>query len=206
MASGTLLPSTYIRVENFVSRPGLVELHAVSKQLEPACPVCGAPSTRVQSRYSRTLADLPWHGVQARIFLRVRRFFCDNDACSRAIFAERLPQVAAPYARRTRRRMRAWSQAGLARELATEFNTMVCQRLPDRFDAWLERARASGIVEFEMFAKGLERERAEVIAALRLPWSSGQVEGQVHRLKLIKRQTYGRAAFDLLRARVLHRS
>jgi transposase len=42
-----------------------------------------------------------------------------------------------------------------------------------------------------------------VRAALRLPWSNGQVEGQVHRLKLVKRQMYGRAKFDLLRARVL---
>jgi transposase len=51
----------------------------------------------------RTLADLPWQGVPVSVHLRVRRFFCDEVACQRAIFAERLPGVAAPYGRRTER-------------------------------------------------------------------------------------------------------
>jgi transposase len=51
----------------------------------------------------RTLADLPWQGVPVSVHLRVRRFFCEEVACQRAIFAERLPGVAAPYARRTER-------------------------------------------------------------------------------------------------------
>jgi transposase len=53
------------------------------------------------------------------------------------------------------------------------------------------------------FARHLRRDRDAVAAALQLPWSNGMVEGQVHRLKLIKRQMYGRASFDLLRLRVL---
>ncbi len=53
------------------------------------------------------------------------------------------------------------------------------------------------------FCEGLERDNAAVLAAIQLPWSNGQVEGQVHRLKLIKRQMYGRAGFSLLRSRVL---
>ena len=53
------------------------------------------------------------------------------------------------------------------------------------------------------FANGLERDQAAVEAAIKLLWSNAQVEGQVHRLKLLKRQMYGRAKFDLLRARVL---
>ncbi len=56
----------------------------------------------------------------------------------------------------------------------------------------------------ESFAAGLERDIDAVRAALRLPWSQGHVEGQVHRLKLIKRQIYGRAGFELLRLRVLN--
>ncbi len=55
------------------------------------------------------------------------------------------------------------------------------------------------------FVSGLTRDRDAVEAALHLPWSNGPVEGQVHRLKLIKRQMYGRASFDLLRLRVLHK-
>jgi transposase len=54
------------------------------------------------------------------------------------------------------------------------------------------------------FASSLLRDQHAVEAALTLPWSNGPVEGHVHRLKLIKRQMYGRASFDLLRPRVLH--
>src|SRR5215212_984161 len=67
------------------------------------CPVCGKQSRRVHSRYTRTLADLPWQGVPVTVHLHVRRFFCDEAACERAIFAERVPGVAARYARRTER-------------------------------------------------------------------------------------------------------
>jgi transposase len=56
------------------------------------------------------------------------------------------------------------------------------------------------------FASRLERDLDAVNAALKLPWSQGHVEGQVHRLKLIKRQMYGRAGFDLLRLRVIHQT
>ena len=56
------------------------------------------------------------------------------------------------------------------------------------------------------FAAGLARDGDAVLAALCFRWSTGQVEGQVHRLKLIKRSMYGRAGFALLRARVLHHS
>lgn len=74
-----------------------------TKAREAACPLCQRPSSRRHSRYQRTLADLPWNGVAAQIRLQTRRFFCDNDACQHRIFTERLPVVAAPYARRTTR-------------------------------------------------------------------------------------------------------
>lgn len=70
-------------------------------------------------------------------------------------------------------------------------------------DAWLVEARACGIGAVETFAVGLEVDGAAVRAALTEPWSSGQAEGQVNRLKMLKRQSYGRASFDLLRRRVL---
>ena len=53
------------------------------------------------------------------------------------------------------------------------------------------------------FCDGLRRDEKAVNAAVVLPWSNGQVEGQIHRLKLVKRQMYGRAKFNLLRRRVL---
>jgi transposase len=68
---------------------------------------------------------------------------------------------------------------------------------------WLADATASGLPEFRDFAASLRQDEAAVRAGLSLPWSNGQVEGAVHRLKLKKRQHYGRAGFDLLRARVL---
>ena len=58
---------------------------------------------RVHSRYVRRVADLPWHGVSVRLELHARKFFCDDQACSRRVFTERLPRVVAPHARRTRR-------------------------------------------------------------------------------------------------------
>ncbi len=67
------------------------------------CPLCGKRSRRVHSRYTRTLADLPWQGVPVTVHLHARRFFCDEPACERKIFAERLPGIAAHYGRRTER-------------------------------------------------------------------------------------------------------
>jgi hypothetical protein len=77
-----------------------------------ACPVCGHASSRIHSRYRRTVADLPWHGLRVRLELRVRRFFCDLPGCQRRIFTERLPRTAPPYARRTLRAMSALETIG----------------------------------------------------------------------------------------------
>jgi len=71
---------------------------------------------------------------------------------------------------------------------------------PEAFDAWLVVARRCGV---QCFATSLDQEGAAVRAALTLPWSSGQAEGQSNRLKLLKRATYGRASLDLLRWRLI---
>ena len=71
------------------------------------------------------------------------------------------------------------------------------------FDEWLEDAGQSEFAKLRNFASGLRRDYQAVKAAFDSDWSNGQVEGQVNRLKTIKRQMYGRAKFDLLRARVL---
>jgi transposase len=97
-------------------------------------------------------------------------------------------------------------QVATAYQLAQNFIRMVREREPAEFDGWLSQAQASGIAKLQSFATGLERDKAAVVAALTLPYSNGQVEGQVNRLKLIKRQMYGRANFDLLRQRVLART
>jgi transposase len=91
----------------------------------------------------------------------------------------------------------------LAYDLAQAFATMARERTGQEFDAWLTRATSSGIPGLDRFARGLTDERAAVEAGLSLEWSNGQTEGQVNKLKLLKRQMYGRANFDLLRQRML---
>jgi len=86
-------------------------------------------------------------------------------------------------------------------DVAREFARMIRERDARAWPAWLHSAKATLLARF---AQSLCRDEAAVLAALQLPWSNGQVEGQVHRLKLIKRQMYGRAKFDLLRLRVVH--
>jgi transposase len=78
-------------------------LQITSTSLRVPCPGCAQMAQRVHSRYKRTLADLPWGTWRVTWQLRVRKFFCDNPACPRQIFTERLPDVAAPWARRTAR-------------------------------------------------------------------------------------------------------
>jgi transposase len=88
--------------------------------------------------------------------------------------------------------------------LAQEFAVMVRERQHEKLEHWLERAEASGQSVLRSFAGGIRRDYAAVEAALKLPYSNGPVEGQVNRLKFLKRQMYGRAKFDLLRKRVLY--
>jgi hypothetical protein len=68
---------------------------------EAHCPVCSERSRQIHRLYTRTLADLPWSGAPVRLRVRVRKFFCDEPACERRIFAERLDEVVRPFARGT---------------------------------------------------------------------------------------------------------
>jgi len=77
------------------------------------------------------------------------------------------------------------------------------QRKHDALDQWIDHASQCGIGTIKSFSKGISKDIDAVRAALSFEWSNGQVEGQVNRLKLIKRKMYGRANFDLLRKRVL---
>jgi transposase len=90
-----------------------------------------------------------------------------------------------------------------AQELAVGFVEVVKERDADGLRGWLINAQRSELPEFVSFANGLTDDFLAVRAALEYEWSNGQTEGQVHRLKLLKRQMYGRAKLDLLRARVL---
>jgi transposase len=85
-------------------------------------------------------------------------------------------------------------------DLAQRFLEFCRHRSQEGLESWLAAAQQTGL---RPFAIGIERDQPAVEAAFRLPWSNGPVEGQVHRLKLRKRQGYGRAKFDLLKQQVL---
>jgi transposase len=93
-----------------------------------------------------------------------------------------------------------------SRTLAYDFGSLVRNRESDRFDGWISAASESAVTEMKSFASGLLKDESAVRAALSLEWSNGPVEGQVNRLKFVKRSMYGRGSFDLLRSRVLHRT
>jgi transposase len=87
-----------------------------------------------------------------------------------------------------------------AREIIAEFHLMIRRRAAAELSPWIERARASLVASF---ARGVTNDEAAVRAAITLPWSNGQTEGQITRLKLVKRQMYGRGKIDLLQARLI---
>jgi len=91
-----------------------------------------------------------------------------------------------------------------AQELAGDFVKMIKERQVAGLRGWIIAALKSKMPELVSFARGLTDDLKAVKAALTSEWSQGQTEGQVNRLKLLKRQMYGRAKHDLLRARVLH--
>jgi transposase len=89
------------------------------------------------------------------------------------------------------------------RQLTQEFAKMVRALEGEKLDGWLAEAGTSEAEVMRKFAAGLKKDLSAVRAGLTERWSNGPVEGFIHKLKLIKRQGYGRANFDLLRARAL---
>lgn len=87
--------------------------------------------------------------------------------------------------------------------LARKFAEIVRQQQVDQWDAWLERASQSEYLLWQNFAENLKQDEQAIRAGLQYTWSNGQTEGQVNRLKCLKRMMYGRAKDDLLRKRVL---
>lgn len=103
-----------LRLDRIVVSPAAITVVTTGRRDAVRCPLCGKLSRRVHSRYTRALADLPWHGVRVRLEAHVRKFFCGAPACRRRIFTERLPQTARPHARRTTRAAAALEVIGFA--------------------------------------------------------------------------------------------
>ena len=87
-----------------------------------------------------------------------------------------------------------------AREIVADFQAMIRRKTLAELDPWIERAKTSLVAGF---ANGVTKDIAAVSAAISLGWSNGQAEGQICKLKLVKRQMYGRGKLDLLQARVI---
>ncbi len=115
MSQGTLL-ANLSEGKLICLRPkdGAIQMELQACRAFSACPLCGTPSRRVPSRYSRRLGDLPWERLPVRILLFTRKFFCEDGGCRRRIFTEPFPGVASRYARRTLRATEALNWMTLA--------------------------------------------------------------------------------------------
>ena len=116
LLSCLLADQASVRLETWSLEPAPASITVTlrSQPCRTRCPLCGERSKRTHSRYERTLADLPWGEHAITIKLGVRRMFCDNALCDRRVFAERLPDVAAPWARKTTRPAGRLTAVGLA--------------------------------------------------------------------------------------------
>jgi hypothetical protein len=92
-----------LRCRQIIIYPSTVTIVVETMAPTGLCPLCSRPSGRIHSRYTRTLADLPWQGRIVRWCLEVRKFFCGTLGCPRRIFTEHLPDVADVRARKTTR-------------------------------------------------------------------------------------------------------
>jgi hypothetical protein len=123
--------------------------------------------------------------VAAALCVKPRGMLTDSQQAKVAVLKSSLPSFAA---------MRA---------LAMRFRGMMRSGKADGLDAWIRDAASSGIYGMRVFARGLQKDLGAVQNALTTKWSSGQVEGQINRLKALKRAMYGRVSVEILRARLL---
>lgn len=118
----------------------------------------------------------------------------------------RMPQRLTDDERTVLSTLRQHASLNRAYDLIQRFAKMTRERKGAELDGWISEASASDIKELKTFASGLQPDQSAVYAAMTQAWSNGPTEGHVNRLKLIKRQMFGRANFDLLRIRVLNMS
>jgi transposase len=96
-----------------------------------------------------------------------------------------------------------WPEFCTMRRVAMRFRGMLKSKSVSKLGVWLKDAQQSGLYAMQRFSRTLQRDIEAVRNAITEPWSNGQTEGQINRLKALKRTMYGRAGPELLRARLL---
>lgn len=178
-----------IKDKGFTGSRGLVSRWAAKerKLLPSSTQYSRKQPRKVRPKLTKKIRPVPWSSPRASWILVKDRTLLDEKekaALERMVKADKQVEVTA--------------------QLAERFVNMVKQREPDKLEKWLEDVVASGVRSLISFASGIRKDLTAVLNALSSIWSNGQVEGQVNRLKFIKRMMYGRANFDLLRKRVLY--
>lgn len=154
---------------------------------------------------------LPWDAVQSSVVLSTclppKRKVLRRMSPTRASWLLFLPtERLTDHQRQQRERVRACHpEVEAAYQLVSAFVRMLAERRGQDLECWLRQATLSHLPELKGFARGVRRDEAAVRAAFSSGISNGQTEGQVNRLKVLKRSMYGRANFDLLRLRFLYR-
>jgi transposase len=174
-----------IRCQGFQGRYGIVALYI--RRMRQAQGL--GPWQRQSDQPLPTVTEVPRRRLTPRratwLVLRPSARSTDQDHHQLAQLTAQAPELAEAVA------------------LAQDFAALVRQRQPTQLDPWLARAAASALPSFRRFAKGLRADYAAVKAGVTLPWSQGPIEGQINRLKMLKRQMFGRAHVDLLAQRFL---
>ena len=171
-----------IQHQGFEGSRGLVARWAVDQPKS----FSGLPQSDRTQTVTRTTRVIPWRPSRVAWLLFTTEDDLDED-----------DQLALERVKHTD------PDVALAHRFVYTFRQMVRNQEPVQLTSWLQDVKDSGIAALKSFANGIQQDLAAVTNALSSPWSNGQTEGQVNRLKFIKRQMYGRANFDLLRRRVL---
>jgi transposase len=139
-----LAGSPSLMLEKIVHEADVITAVARCRRNAAACPRCQTINSKVHSRYERTIADLPWAGVNVRIRLQARKFFCPNSECGQRIYCERLPDVVNRYGHRSGRLNETLAIIGFA--LGGRGGSRLAQRLGVQTgrDSILRRIRQAG--------------------------------------------------------------
>ena len=147
-----------------------------------------------------SLKDLPGRGPAPKVTIKPQKPLSARRA---AWLVLQRPDTLTDKQKTLLERLTQRSELSETIQLAQGFIDLVRHQLPKQLDTWLENAKNSTIKAFQSFAKGLDEDYDAVKAGISLDISNGPVEGQNNRLKMLKRQMFGRAGLDLLAKRLI---